>query len=76
MTALNILEINEQFPQILSKVEAGEEIILEKSGEPIAKIIPLGKKRKRELGRERGKIWMSDDFTGPLPKEILEEFYK
>jgi antitoxin (DNA-binding transcriptional repressor) of toxin-antitoxin stability system len=74
--SLNILKIEEQIPQIISKVEAGEEVIIEKSGEPIAKIIPFGKKGKRKLGRERGKIWMSEDFTDPLPKELLKEFYK
>ncbi len=76
MTTLNILKIQEQFPGLLSKVESGEEIILEKSGEPVAKIIPWGKKGKRKLGLEKGKIWMSDDFTDPLPQDILEEFYK
>ena len=71
MTTLNILKIQEQYPGILSMVESGEEIILEKSGEPVAKIIPLGKKGKRKLGLEKGKIWMSDDFTDPLPQDIF-----
>jgi len=35
-----------------------------------------GKKGKRILGKERGKIWMSDDFDEPLPEEILAEFYR
>jgi hypothetical protein len=34
------------------------------------------KKGKRILGKEKGKIWISDDFTDPLPQEILAEFYK
>jgi len=56
-------------------IEAGEEVILKKSGEPFAKIIPIQKKRKRALGQERGKIWLSEDFTGSLPQEMLREFY-
>ena len=76
MTTLSILKIPEQFPGLLSMVESGEEIILEKSGESVAKIVPWGKKGKRKLGLEKGKIWMSDDFTDPLPQNILEEFYK
>jgi hypothetical protein len=34
------------------------------------------KKGKRILGKDKGKIWISDDFTDPLPQEILAEFYK
>lgn len=76
MASMSILEIEKQFPQIIHKVEAGEEIILEKSGQPIARIIPIKKRGERILGREKGKIWMSDDFTAPLPHEMLKEFYK
>ncbi|MBW8003865.1 MAG: type II toxin-antitoxin system Phd/YefM family antitoxin [Planctomycetes bacterium] len=77
MIALNISEIQSQFPNILNKVEAGEEIILEKEGKPIAKIVPLAPKRgKRILGQEKGRVWMSDDFNDPLPEDILKEFYK
>ncbi len=73
MASANVLNL-ENFPQILRKVEEGEEIILKRLGEPIAKIIPI-KKRKRVLGTEKGKIWMSDDFTAPLPDELVKEFY-
>jgi hypothetical protein len=30
---------------------------------------------KRPLGLYRGKIWMADDFDGPLPDDILAAFY-
>ncbi|MGE5342068.1 MAG: type II toxin-antitoxin system Phd/YefM family antitoxin [Candidatus Omnitrophota bacterium] len=76
MVSYNIATIEAQLPKLAHSVEAGEEIILKKSGEPIAKIIPYRKKGKRKLGREKGKIWMSDDFTESLPAEILAEFYK
>jgi prevent-host-death family protein len=76
MTALSVETVQEQFPAFVSRVESGEEIILEKSGEPIAKVIPIKKRGKRVLGKERGKVWMSDDFNAPLPDELLAEFYK
>ena len=66
MKALNIDKAKEQFCELVDTIEAGEEIILEKSGEPFAKIIPIQKRGKRVLGKERGKIWMSEDFTAPL----------
>lgn len=67
MKSLNISDIKLQFPDFISRVESGEEIILEKSGKAIARVVPINKKRKRrKLGREKGKIWMSEDFTDPL----------
>jgi antitoxin (DNA-binding transcriptional repressor) of toxin-antitoxin stability system len=76
MISVSLEKVRDQFPAFLSKVESGEEIILEKGGEPIARVVPIKKKGKRILGKERGKIWMSDDFDEPLPEEILAEFYK
>lgn len=32
-------------------------------------------KQKRTPGSAKGMISMSDDFTAPLPPEIVEEFY-
>lgn len=61
----------------LKKIMAnGEEIILEDSGHPIAKITPFNQPKKRKLGGEAGKIWISEDFNGPLPDDLLKEFYK
>ncbi len=78
LMAFNIGKMERQFPSLVNKVEAGEEIIIEKSGKPIARIIPFHQreKGKRKLGLEKGNIWMSDDFTEPLPPDILKEFYK
>ncbi|MCK5056432.1 MAG: type II toxin-antitoxin system Phd/YefM family antitoxin [Candidatus Aminicenantes bacterium] len=70
MTSLNISEIKQRFPDFLRRVESGEEIILEKSGKAIARVVPIKEKRKRrKLGQERGKIWMSEDFNEPLPRK-------
>lgn len=76
MISLSVDTVQQQFSSFLSKVEAGEEIILERLGKPIAKITPIKKRVKRILGSEKGKIWMSDDFTDPLPVDLLAEFYK
>ena len=67
MKSLSISDMKQQFPDFISRVESGEEIILKKSGKAIARIIPIKEKRKkRKLGREKGKIWMSEDFTDPI----------
>ena len=77
MIAVEIHDAKVHFIELLYKVEAGEEVIIEDSGKQVAKIIPLNKGNKeRILGLEKGKIKISNDFDAPLPEEILKEFYQ
>jgi antitoxin (DNA-binding transcriptional repressor) of toxin-antitoxin stability system len=76
MIAINFDNLAKKIYEIKSIMEKGEEIIIEESGHPIAKIIPFHQPKKRILGKEAGKIRMSEDFNTPLPEEWLKEFYK
>ncbi len=49
MTKAGIKEAREHFTEYLSKVEKGEEIVITKRAEPIAKITPIKKSVKRSL---------------------------
>ena len=76
MIAISFDNLIDKLPELKNIMENGEEIILEDSGHPIAKITPYNQPQKRKLGGEAGKIWMSDDFNEPLPDDLLQEFYK
>jgi len=76
MIAINFDNLIHKLPDLKKIMADGEEIILEDSGHPIAKIIPFNQPQKRKLGGEAGKILISDDFNAPLPDELLKEFYK
>ncbi len=76
MVAMNFDSLINKIDEIKSIMAKGEEIILEDSGHPIAKIVPFHLPKKRKLGGEAGKIWISEDFNDPLPEDILKEFYK
>ena len=53
----------------------GEEVIIAKAGEPIAKLVPFqAKPVKRVPGTAEGKLWIAPDFNAPLPAEILDAF--
>ena len=42
---------------------------------PVARLVPVAEpQRPRELGRDRGKIWIADDFDAPMPDDFLAEF--
>ena len=56
---------------------AGEEIIIAKSGKPVARLVPFEKPlQDRMPGSAKGKIIIANDFDAPLPADILKEFYK
>ncbi len=76
-TQVNISEAKSKFSKLINQVIAGEEIIVAKSGKPVAKIVPIEKPtQNRKPGSAKGKITIADDFDAPLPEEILREFYK
>jgi prevent-host-death family protein len=73
---VNIHDAKTNFSKLLQRVAAGEEITIAKAGVPVARLVPIGpSKTKRKLGIDRGRIWMADDFDGPLPDDILAGFH-
>jgi prevent-host-death family protein len=72
---VNIHEAKTHLSKLLRRVLAGEEIVISRAGKPIARLVPVeGPKRPRVLGKDRGKIWIADDFDAPLPPEIQAYF--
>lgn len=48
-------------------IRSGEEVVLTREGEAVAKIVPLGRPRPaRRFGSARGQIAVPDDFDAPL----------
>jgi prevent-host-death family protein len=76
-TQINIYEAKKDLSRLLKRALLGEEIIIAKQGEPMAKLVPIKKKRsKRVLGLFKGKIHLSDDIDQPLPDDVIEDFYR
>lgn len=77
LAQINIYEAKKDLSRLLKRVLLGEEIIIAKKGEPMAKLVPLKKKGgERVLGLFKGRIYVSDDIEEPLPDEVVEEFYR
>ena len=75
MNQINIHQAKTQFSRLVERVAGGEEIIIAKSGKPVARLIPYAPKRAvRRPGAMRGKIRIKNNFDEPLPKEILASF--
>jgi prevent-host-death family protein len=72
---VNIHEAKTHFSKLIERVRAGEEIVIAKAGRPVAKLVPIEPKpRRRPLGLDKGKIWMSPDFDAPMPE--LEKYFE
>jgi len=77
MHTFNIHEAKTHLSKLLDAVTKGEEILIARTGKPVAKLSPLTpKKPKRRFGVLKGKIKIAEDFNAPLPDDILEEFEK
>jgi prevent-host-death family protein len=74
---INIHESDAHLLQLIERVIAGEEIILDKEGEPVAKLIPYSQRQNKKppivFGVLKGKVKIADDFD-ELPPEIAEAF--
>lgn len=72
---INIHEAKTHLSKLLQQVMLGEEVIIAKAGEPIAKLVPFqAKPVKRVPGTAEGQLWIAPDFNAPLPPEILDAF--
>lgn len=72
---VNIHEAKTHLSRLLERVALGEEVVIAKSGTPVAKLVALKKTpKKRVFGSAKGDFTVPDDFNDPDP-EIEDLFY-
>jgi prevent-host-death family protein len=70
----NVHEAKTNFSRILQLVETGEEVVISRAGEPVAKVVPFRTKVSRtDYGTLRGQIHIPEDFD-ELPDDIADSF--
>jgi prevent-host-death family protein len=75
MRIVNIHAAKTQFSRLVDAAAAGEEVIIAKSGKPVARLGPLIRPGiKRKLDALAGKLRVPEDFDAPLPDELLDAF--
>ncbi len=75
MLIVNIHQAKSQLSKLLQQVKSGEEVIIAKAGEPVAKLVEYkAEKKARKPGALKGKVWISDDFNDE-DEEINKMFY-
>ncbi|MDT4896027.1 MAG: hypothetical protein QOH25_1104 [Acidobacteriota bacterium] len=68
---VNVEEAKNQLHDLLALALAGNEIIITKDGQPLARLVPVTSRgKKRVAGLNRGALWVSDDFDESLPDDF------
>ena len=72
MRQVNIHEAKTQLSKLIS---AGEEVIIARYGEPVARLVPIRPPITRRIpGSARGKFAVPPEFFEPLPSELVNAF--
>ena len=69
---VGVHEAKTHLSRLLERVEAGEEIIIERRGTPVARLSAVPPSARPDFGSDRGAVVISDDFDAPLPPEIAD----
>ena len=72
---VNVHEAKTHLSKLLEQVRLGEEVVIAKSGKPVARLVAIeGPRKRREPGSAKGRITIAEDFDAPLPDEIQRYF--
>ena len=58
--------------RLLAQVEAGEEVLIARRGQSVARLVRYKPKGKRNFGAMKGKIKITDAFFEPLPEDTMK----
>ena len=72
MPFINVNEAKTNLSSLLARVEAGEEIVIARNGNPVARLVPFRKRQgTRRFGRMKEQIVINDCILKPLPEAEL-----
>lgn len=75
MIEVGVHEAKTHLSRLLRRVESGEEVLIKRAGEPVARMVAVrATGGTRVLGTERERILISEDFDAPLPDDLLALF--
>ena len=68
---VNVHRAKTELSRLLARVEAGEDVVIARRGEPVARLVACKTRSKRQPDVLKGKIVVPDTFFDPLPEEEL-----
>ncbi len=70
---VNVHEAKTHLSKLLERVDRGEEVVICRAGEPVARLVPA-RMGARKLGGDKGRVRIAPDFDAPLPDDLQSEF--
>ena len=64
-----------QLSKLLDLVEDGEQIVIERHGRPVARLVPVRRRRGSVLGAMKGEFEMADGWEQALTDEEADAFW-
>jgi prevent-host-death family protein len=71
---VGVHEAKTNLSRLLRRVAGGEEVLITRGGQPVAKLVPAHDRRRRVLGKDAGQLRIAEDFDAPLPADVLADF--
>ncbi|MBJ7330208.1 MAG: type II toxin-antitoxin system prevent-host-death family antitoxin [Solirubrobacteraceae bacterium] len=75
MVRVGMHEAKSQLSKLVELAEQGEDVVIQRSGRPVARIVAVERRRPiaEAFGALRGKVELADDFD-ELPPDFTEYF--
>jgi prevent-host-death family protein len=71
MTSVSVHEAKTHLSRLIEKVLMGEEVVITRNREPVARLSAIKPMPTRRPGRLAGLVHLDDSFFDPLPEEEL-----
>jgi prevent-host-death family protein len=72
MGPVSVYEAKTHLSRLLDAVEAGEEVVITRNGQPVARLVQAVQKPLRRFGTMPGAATIADDFDAPLSWDDLD----
>lgn len=69
---VNMHKAKSDLSRLVGRALAGEDVIITRSGKPVARLVPI--RNERVPGLARGEMTISSDFDAALPEDLLDSF--
>jgi prevent-host-death family protein len=74
MIMVGVHEAKTNLSRLLRRVSTGEEIVITRGGQPLARLVPVEPRGRRQLGLDDGRFEVPADFDAPLFAEFRDAF--
>ena len=71
MHVVNVHQAKTELSRLLARVETGEDVVIARRGQPVARLVACKAPVKRQPDVLKGKIVVPDTFFDPLPEDEL-----